>query len=222
MGGLVAVVGPGLSLTGPPVVHTRSVPSDPGLRERKKLATRRALSTHALRLALERGVSTVTVEEIAVAAGLSPRTFFNYFPTKEAAFVGDDLDRAQAFVATVIGAPEDAPVWELLRETAVETLARHDQSPEERALRDQLARSDADFLSWLLAAYTRLEQELVVELGRRLPAASSLETRLLANAASAAVRAATETWLEAGSGSADFVRLMRSAFDRFTPALGDA
>src|ERR1700734_487809 len=66
------------------------------LRERKKLATRRELRRVALRMIAERGYSNVTVEEIAEAANVSPRTFFNYFPTKEAALFGADAELAEA------------------------------------------------------------------------------------------------------------------------------
>jgi AcrR family transcriptional regulator len=60
-----------------------------GMRERKRRATRNSIQRAVLVLALERGFDRVTVEEISQAAEVSPRTFFNYFSTKEAAVIGD-------------------------------------------------------------------------------------------------------------------------------------
>ncbi|MBC7441438.1 MAG: TetR family transcriptional regulator [Ramlibacter sp.] len=67
---------------------------EPGLRERKRLATRRAIQRAVLTLSCERGLDKVTVEDISRVADVSPRTFFNYFPSKDAALVGDELDLA--------------------------------------------------------------------------------------------------------------------------------
>jgi hypothetical protein len=58
-----------------------------GLRERKKQATREALREAALLLALERGPDNVRVDDIADAAGVSPRTYNNYFSSREQAIV---------------------------------------------------------------------------------------------------------------------------------------
>lgn len=66
---------------------TGDSPGFASLRERKKRATRAALHQTALRLVSEQGAAGVTVEEICDEVGISPRTFFNYFPTKlDAAF----------------------------------------------------------------------------------------------------------------------------------------
>jgi AcrR family transcriptional regulator len=71
-------------------MHTDAVQNsaETGLRQRKKRETLEALHEAALNLALERGVDKVTVNDIAVRADVSPRTFFNYFETKEDAILG--------------------------------------------------------------------------------------------------------------------------------------
>jgi AcrR family transcriptional regulator len=58
------------------------------LRERKRTETWAALHDAAARLTLEKGPEAVTVEQIAAGANVSPRTFFNYFSTKEDAILG--------------------------------------------------------------------------------------------------------------------------------------
>ncbi|WP_372838872.1 TetR/AcrR family transcriptional regulator [Phaeovulum sp.] len=61
------------------------------LRERRRLATAREIQLATLKLAIQHGLESITTEEIAAAAGVSTRTFFNYFPNKEAAAVGAPL-----------------------------------------------------------------------------------------------------------------------------------
>ncbi|MFG3341752.1 TetR/AcrR family transcriptional regulator [Glycomyces sp. NPDC048151] len=64
----------------------------PGLRERKKIETLHRLQEEALRLFDEQGYEATTIEQIAAAAGVSPSTFYRYFPTKEDVVVQDEYD----------------------------------------------------------------------------------------------------------------------------------
>jgi AcrR family transcriptional regulator len=63
-----------------------------GLRERKKIKTRQAISREAFRLIDEHGYAATTVEQMAEAADVSPSTFFRYFPSTESLLLADDLD----------------------------------------------------------------------------------------------------------------------------------
>ena len=76
----------------------------PGLRERKKQATRKALREAALRLALECGPQNVRVDDIAEAAGVSPRTYNNYFSSREQAIAAALTAEREARVAAAVAA----------------------------------------------------------------------------------------------------------------------
>ncbi|GII94092.1 TetR family transcriptional regulator [Sinosporangium siamense] len=84
-----------------------------GLRERKKAETRAALSWAALRLTVERGFGEVKVEDIAEAAGVSPRTFNNYFSSKGEAIFARHLDRCLRVAEALREHPEE-PLWDAI------------------------------------------------------------------------------------------------------------
>src|SRR5215471_13326747 len=80
-----------------------------GLRERKKRLMRQQLSDTATQMFLERGFDAVRVAEVAEACGVSEKTVFNYFPTKES-LVLDRLETTMASLRTGLADPAVPPV----------------------------------------------------------------------------------------------------------------
>jgi len=93
-----------------------------GLRERKKVDTRRALSDAALTLAFERGLESVTREDIADVAGVSLRTFNNYFGNKYEALAYRQVQRMERSLAVFRERPVDEPLWSAVAEAVLEPL----------------------------------------------------------------------------------------------------
>ncbi len=91
-----------------------------GLRERKKLATRKALSDAALRLAVDRGLENVTIEDITAEANVALRTFRNYFTSKYEAVAAIGADRAHRIGASLLQRPPGEPLWEALTHAVLE------------------------------------------------------------------------------------------------------
>lgn len=100
------------------VVDTSGTSAAPGLRERKKAQTRRAIQQEALRLFLSKGYEATTVEEIAAAAGVSHMTFFRYFPRKEDVVMADEYDPMifELIAARPVHEPAFRRIWYALRE----------------------------------------------------------------------------------------------------------
>jgi len=94
----------------------RNAPAAPaeGPRERKKRLMRQQLSDTATRMFLERGFDDVRVAQVAEACGVSEKTVFNYFPTKEALIL-DRLDTTVASLRTGLSEPGVPPVEAALR-----------------------------------------------------------------------------------------------------------
>lgn len=82
-----------------------------GLRERNKQATREALSWATIRLVVAHGYAAVRIEDIADAAGVSVRTFRNYFSSKAEAIIARHLDRVRLIAEELRVRPVDEPLW---------------------------------------------------------------------------------------------------------------
>ena len=81
-----------------------------GLRERKKLATKQALALAAMKLAVQRGLENVRVEDIAAAANVSRRTFTNYFASKEEAIASLSAGRFARAAQALRDRPASEPM----------------------------------------------------------------------------------------------------------------
>ncbi|QXE33886.1 TetR/AcrR family transcriptional regulator [Streptomyces sp. GMY02] len=166
----------------------------PGLRERKKQATREALREAALRLAVERGPDQVRVEDIAEAAGVSPRTYNNYFASREQAIVSAvTADREARIAAAVTARTTGARLADAVTDAVVEqytNTGEHEQRAlllitTRTALRDAFLDTTAD-----------IEPPLTVVIAERLGDTGAHTARVLAASVAAAVRIALEAWLQ--------------------------
>jgi len=185
-----------------------------GLRERKKRATRTALADAALRLCVERGFDGVTVEQVAADAGVSLRTFFNYFSSKEEAVVAGDVATAAAFVEAFTRRPAAEPVLEALRLALVEITADH--LDRDRAAQLRALRRTPSLLPHQIAAYTAQERALAAAVARRVGVEPDADVypRMFAAAVMGTIRVILELWLDADDrpdeehGLADLIDVM--------------
>jgi AcrR family transcriptional regulator len=179
----------------------------PGLRERKKEQTRRALAEVALDLFETRGYADTTVEDIAAAADVSPRTFFRYFAGKDEAVFDRAGDVEGAFRALLGSRPADEPLLVSLREIGRALIAGEivDEPRVRRLL--ALTKSEPALRNRYNAVIDTIERELTAWAADRLGVpATDLRPRLIAATVLAARRVAMDTWLESpGDDLADHV-----------------
>ncbi len=171
-----------------------------GLRDRKKRQTRAALCRAAVTLVLERGLDHVTVEDISTAAGVSPRTFFNYFPGKEDAVVGPDPEVGPRVRRRVLEQPADVVAGDAVRVALLAEIS--DVMAEERELwllRMKVVKQHPALLARVFAGGEEAEKHLVAGIAERVgQQPTDLYPMLLASAAGAACRVAFARWAEQG------------------------
>src|SRR6202012_1194999 len=203
------------------VAPTAQVAEPPvSLRERKKLATRRLLRRAALDLVAQRGLTNVTVEDIAEAAEVSPRTFFNYFPSKEAVLFGGDPDRAAALRDGIVSEAPDKSALDALRlvlardsETMADELRSLGGDPADWLRRMKVARTDPLVRAAHAAQMAMIERAIAEGIAARLGADQETDPYpgVLAAPAGSAVRACLSFWTGA-SGSVQLGDLIDQAF----------
>ena len=187
-----------------------------GLRERKKQATREALRLAALRLAVEKGWEQVRVEDIAAEAGVSTRTFNNYFASKDAAFLATAYDRGARMRAALAGRPAQEPLWSAVINAVVDGFAT-DTVDLRQARR---ITPTPTLAAEQLKATVVIEQGLAEGIARRIGADPEQDPypRLVAAAVISATRVTIEHWLRTESGLA-FPPVLRDALERVAAGL---
>ncbi|GAA1079678.1 TetR/AcrR family transcriptional regulator [Nocardiopsis composta] len=189
-----------------------------GLRERKKRMTRAALRAAAVRLFSEHGPEAVTVEEICAEAGVSPRTFFNYFAAKEETLLPFTRDDCERFAREVAERPAHEQPQRAVRAVLEAAIGRAVAGPtwrEEAAL----LRRHPVLAHRGVAATRSLRRALTEGLARRLgPQPPRLYLHVVASVSVAAMQAAVNAWQE-DPEEGDVLRLLGEAFDRVEAGL---
>lgn len=166
------------------------------LRERTRRAVRAGIGEAAIALFLTHGFDAVTMDQIAAAAGVSRRSLFRYFATKEDIVLGNLIDSGRACQAVLEARPADEAPWDALR-AAFASMARQpghslaDMYPMAKMLVDTPALRGAHLEKqqhWLELLTPDVERRLGAEPGD--PGA-----RALVAAAMACLNTAIETWV---------------------------
>ena len=144
-----------------------------GLRERKRMHTRQALAKSALRLFVSRGYEATTVEQIAAAADVAPRTFFRYFAAKEDVLFGEQ--ELEDEIAAAVGSRRRGEAQQDALRRMVRTLQTHPEPDGELRQRIRLILTTPA----LLAKATQVLAASQKRLGQALagPRASRVEIR---------------------------------------------
>jgi AcrR family transcriptional regulator len=194
------------------------------LREQKKQATREALRAAALRLALEHGPDNVRVDDIAAAAGVSTRTYNNYFASREQAIVAAVTAEREARIAAAVAArPAPARLADAITEAIVEQYTDPGEHHRDVLL---LITTRPTLRAAFVDTATSLEHPLTAAIAERL--SDPHTAQVLAASVAAAVRVALRQWVQptATGGlvvpSGSLPDLLRTALAPLAPALDAA
>jgi AcrR family transcriptional regulator len=176
------------------------------LRDRRRRQTSLEIHRAALDLASKRGFDNVTVEEIATAAGVSPRTFFNYFTTKESAIVHAPLDISEEQAAEFV-ASERIRHHEILDDAiAVISAGLAENPPSRQQMADlrTVAQNSVTVSSAILAVFDAFQRKLAALVAERVDAGPDDDIPvLIASLAITVVRVGMDRWASIESDEDD-------------------
>lgn len=224
--GEVATTGRGSTRTHPSAAD-RALP----LRERKKQRIRRTLAETALRLFREHGYHETTLEQLVDAAEVSTRTFFRYYPSKEAVAMAAEHQLWDEFLAQVAEAEIDGTVLDTLRHALIAALRSMDEEWERRFIATRwLAAHTPELRDHSALTTFRVQHDLVETLEDKLgiDGRADVRLRLVCEFTMSAWRCAAKNWVRSGRHRPDpgkratIVRRVEEAFDAIPASLAFA
>lgn len=198
----------------------QGAPAPPiGLRERKKIATRLAITQAAIALFDERGYDATTVDDIAAAANTSRRTFFRYFAGKDEVFIVDPEGKLRALHVALADGPPEEPTIDALRR-GILALASVYLEPELVRAEARIGLREPSIAAAGLAYQVRWEEALAQEVADDLHVDIDADPRprIVAHATVAILRAGVASWLADG-GQGEPADEVARTFDLTVPAL---
>jgi len=192
------------------VARDEDLPSK-GLRERKRRETLQRITEAALRLFIAKGYEATTLDAIAAEAGISRRTFFYYFKSKDDILLSVQSASTDEIVASLRKEPKNKRPRDAIRDALVGIA---EQYPADDMLAiDRIMRSSAAVMARKQAMYVEHEKALAAVLQERWPAPGSETTlRLIAMMGVGAMRLALETFNLEG-GARPLAEIAREVFD---------
>ena len=191
------------------------------MREQKKRQARQALERAALDLFDQRGYDETTIKDIAQAAGLSPRTFFRYFDSKQDVVFAVERENFAVMMNLLRENEDRESLLDMLRNTMY-AYAKHLESrpPDEIGLRARLVAGSAELRRRLADEFQGWQEEISHHIASVEGAAREPRHIFLAGVALQALTVAGTTW--AGDRSRSLTRLMEDLFADLEKAVNGA
>lgn len=199
-----------------------SLPEPSDLRQRRRAFTADEIERVAIELFAARGFGEVTVDEIADAAGISPRTFFRYFPTKAHLVRAHQHRLFDRLVRALAARPADEGPVTALREAFLATTQMRAEDRDRIVLVGRLLSSAGEAVARDVGFEADRTDELVALVAERagVDAATDLRPAVLVAAMTAAAQAAFRAWVQSG-GKVELATMVADALELLNRGLAE-